>query len=218
MITEFTRYSVWILVSRGRERFVNEIHRHDSDIVNYSSPLRAKECNLNDVCFESSKTAVVNHGQGSQDSKNVKTKVEPSSMHRETVASSIRVAPASTKCSSGSSGGRSNPASIHLKAKSNHVRQGGQNLDCNSWMPEMQEGWTGSIVCTLDIKTRFEICKDENGELRKFVRNKSLRWNDHLTETELFDDSLLMEAIYLSRGWRSILHCSKWISGRRKGT
>ena len=51
-------YSVWILISRGHERFVNEIHRHNSDIVNYSSSsdivnysssLRAKEDNLNDV-------------------------------------------------------------------------------------------------------------------------------------------------------------------------
>ena len=42
-------YSIWILISRGHERFVNEIHRHNSDIVNYSSSLRAKEDNLNDV-------------------------------------------------------------------------------------------------------------------------------------------------------------------------
>ena len=34
------------------------------------------------------------------------------------------------------------------------------------------------------------------------------------------DDSLQMEAIYLSRGsrTRSILHCRNWVSGRRKGT
>ena len=49
---------------------MNEIHRHNSDIVSYSSSLRAKECNLNDVCLESSKLAVVNHGQSSQDSNN----------------------------------------------------------------------------------------------------------------------------------------------------
>ena len=36
-------YSVWILISRGHERFVNEIHRDNSDIVNYSSSLRTKE-------------------------------------------------------------------------------------------------------------------------------------------------------------------------------
>ena len=85
-------YSVWILICRGHEIIVNEIHRHNSDIVNCCSSLRTKEDNLNDVCFESSKLAVANHGQGSQDSNIVKTKVEPSSMHRETVASTIRVA------------------------------------------------------------------------------------------------------------------------------
>ena len=29
-------YSAWILISRGHERFVNEIHRHNSHIVNYA--------------------------------------------------------------------------------------------------------------------------------------------------------------------------------------
>ena len=117
-------YSVWILISGGHERFVNEIHRHNSDIVNYSSSLHTKEENLNNVCSEFSKPAVVNHEQGSHDSNNVETKVEPSSVHRETVASTIRVAPASSKSSSGgsgssgSSGGSSNPTSIYLKAKS----------------------------------------------------------------------------------------------------
>ena len=106
-------YSVWILISRGHERFVNEIHRHNSDIVNHSSLLRAMEDKLNDVCLETSKPAVVDHGQGSQDSNNVKTKVEPSSMHLETVASTIRVAPASSKSSSCGSGGSSNPTSLH---------------------------------------------------------------------------------------------------------
>ena len=62
-------YSVWILVSLGHERFLNEIHRHNSDIVNYSSSLRAKEDNLDDVCLESSKPSVVNHGQGSSADK-----------------------------------------------------------------------------------------------------------------------------------------------------
>ena len=89
--------------------------------------MRAKEDNLNDVCLESSKPAVVNHGQGSQDSNNVKTKVELSSIHRETVASSIRVAPASSKSSSGGSGGSSNPTLVHPKSKSIYV------------MPEMHE-------------------------------------------------------------------------------
>ena len=66
--------SAWILISRGHERFVNEIHRHNSNIVNYSSSLRTKEANFDNVGFESSKLAVVNHEQGSQESNNVETK------------------------------------------------------------------------------------------------------------------------------------------------
>ena len=108
-------------MSRGPERFLNEIHRHNSDIVNYSSSLRTKEESLNDVCSESSKPAVVNHEQGSQDSNNVKTKVEPSSVHGETVASTIRVAPVSSK-SSGGGGTSSNPTSIHPKSKSIYIK------------------------------------------------------------------------------------------------
>ena len=41
-------------------------------------------------CSESSKLAVVNHEQGSQDSNNVKTKDESSGVLRETVASTKR--------------------------------------------------------------------------------------------------------------------------------
>ena len=67
---------------------------------------------------ESFKPAVVNHEQSSQDSNNVKTKVEPSSVHRETVASS-----------KSSSGGSSNPSSIHLKAKSIYVKKEIPNED-----------------------------------------------------------------------------------------
>ena len=47
--------------------------------------------------FESSKLAVVRHEYGSQDSNNVETKVKLSSMHRETVASTMRVNLASSK-------------------------------------------------------------------------------------------------------------------------
>ena len=58
--------SIWILMSRGHERFVNEIHRHNSNIVNYIYSLRTKVENFDNVGFESSKPAVVNHEQGSQ--------------------------------------------------------------------------------------------------------------------------------------------------------
>ena len=76
-------------MSGGHERFVNEIHRHNWDIVNYSSSLRPKEENFDNVGFESSKPAVVNHEQGSQDSNNVKTKDESSGVLWETVASTM---------------------------------------------------------------------------------------------------------------------------------
>ena len=150
----FPRCSVWILTSRGHERFVNEIHRHNSNIVNYSSSLRTKEENFDNVGFESSKPAVVNHEQSSQDSNNVKTKDESSGVLRETVASTMRVNPASSKSSSGGSGGRSNPMSttsenkVHLHKERDPQR--GQNLDHNSWMPEMQK--------TDSVETRISKC------------------------------------------------------------
>ena len=49
------------------------------------------------------------------------TKVKPSSALRETVASTMRVTPASSKSSSGSGGGSSNPASIHPRTKFNYT-------------------------------------------------------------------------------------------------
>ena len=136
-------YFVWISISRGHERFVNEIHRHNSDIVNCSSSLRTKEENLNNVCSEFSKPAVLNHEQGSQDSNNVKTKVEPSSV--ETVASTIRVAPASSKRHQRRQR-RQQQSYVNTSKSKVHLReerdpQGGHNLDYYSWMPEMQEGF-----------------------------------------------------------------------------
>ena len=61
--------------------------------MNYGSSLRKKEENFDNVCFESSKPSVEYHEQGAQDSKNVETKVKPSSVHREIVASTMRVNP-----------------------------------------------------------------------------------------------------------------------------
>ena len=56
-------------------------------MVNYGSKLRKKEENFDNMYFESSKPTVEFHEYGSQDSNIVETKVKPSSMHRETVAS-----------------------------------------------------------------------------------------------------------------------------------
>ena len=118
------------------------ITRCTTNIMNYSSSLRTKWENFDNVGFEFSKPAVVNHEQGSQCSNNVKTKAEPSSVHQETGVSPIRVAPASSKSSSGGSGGSSYPTFINPKWKSISVKKEIPNEDwiCNSWMPEMQEG------------------------------------------------------------------------------
>ena len=51
---------IWILISRGYERLVNEIHRHNPETVNYRSSLRTKEEHFDDVSFESVKPATGN--------------------------------------------------------------------------------------------------------------------------------------------------------------
>ena len=59
-------------MSRGKERFVNEIHRHNPEIVNDRSLLRTKEENFDNVSFESVKPASGNRGYGSEDSDTAK--------------------------------------------------------------------------------------------------------------------------------------------------
>ena len=89
-------------------------------------------------------------------------------MHRETVASTIRVAPASSKSSSGGSGTSSNPTSIHLKAKSICVKKGitKERNWTNSWMPEMddhqvkQEGISARTSGLLD-ELHIQTCGSE---------------------------------------------------------
>ena len=128
----------WIWKSRGHEGFVNEIHRHNSEIVNYSSSLCTKEENFDNVGFESSKAAVVNHkqgSQGSQDSNNVKTKDESSGVLRETVASTVRVNPG---LSESSSGGSSIPTSIHPVTKSIYIQKE---------IPKGVRIWTAILRC-----------------------------------------------------------------------
>ena len=116
-------------------------------------PRCARKKKTSTVGFEPSKPAVVNHEQGSQDSNNVKTKDESSGVFRGTVASTIRVAPASSKSSSGGSGGSSNPTAIHPKAKSTFG---------NKEMPKEDRIWTtipGCPKCKRDsFETRISKC------------------------------------------------------------
>ena len=93
-------------------------------MVNYGSRLRKKEDNFDNMCFESSKPTVEYHEHGSQDSNNVETKVKPSSVHRETVASTKRHDPGLLESSSGGSGNRSsNPLSKHPRMKSIYIEK-----------------------------------------------------------------------------------------------
>ena len=101
----------WILISRGHERFVNEIHRHYSDIVSYSSSSRIfQTCRgkskrrLNfQACI--GKPLPPRYGQRRQQQSYINT----------------------------------SKSKVHLREERDH--QGGHNLDYNSWMPEMQEGF-----------------------------------------------------------------------------
>ena len=126
---------VWMSTSRGHERFANEIHR---------SSLRAKECKLDDVCLESSKLAMVNHGQGPQDSNNFKTKVEPSNIHRETFCLLDTGSPGLIEWQQRrqrrqqQSYVNTSKSKVHLREETDH--QGGQNLDSDSRMPENAQG------------------------------------------------------------------------------
>ena len=70
---------MWMLASRGKEKFVNEIHRHKAGIVNDSSLLRTKEENIENVSFESVKLASGNRNYGSEDWDTAKSNDKPSS-------------------------------------------------------------------------------------------------------------------------------------------
>ena len=90
---------IWILTSRGKERFVNEIHSHKLGIVNDSSLLRSKEENLENVSFESVKLDSGNRGYGSEDSGAAKSNDKPSNELRKT-AISTTFATSSRSCNS----------------------------------------------------------------------------------------------------------------------
>ena len=91
--------SIWILTSRGKERFVNEIHRHKPGIVNDTPLLRTKEENFENVSFEFVKPASGNRGYGSEDSYTAKSNDKPSYELRKT-AISTTFAASSRSCNS----------------------------------------------------------------------------------------------------------------------
>ena len=118
---------IWILIIRGWRRTVQK--------------LRKKEENFDNLCFESSKPTVEYHEYGSQDSNNFETKVKPSSMYRETVASTQREILGLLESGSGNSS--SNPSSKHPRTKSIYtkkdIHQEEGIWDCNFWMTDVQK-------------------------------------------------------------------------------
>ena len=145
-----TEYSRILRMDFGKSwsRKICEWNSSSQTLMLWTTVLRcARRKKINDVCFESSKPAVVNHGQCSQDSNNVKTKDDSSGVLRETVASTMREPPASSKSSSGGSGGSSNPMSIHPRTKSTNMMKE---------IPKEDKIWTTNPGCQKCKRDSFE--------------------------------------------------------------
>ena len=140
-----------------------------------------KRKNFDNVVFKSSKFAVVNHEQGSQDSNNVKTKDESSGVLRGTVASTMRETQASSKSSSG---GSSNPTSKHPRTKSTYMKKE---------IPKVDRTWTAILGC--------QKCRGHSFETRiskrvaKIVRHhdQDEREADGAMHWNVFSSSIEME-------------------------
>ena len=65
------RFSTWILISRGHERFVNFLHLHNNTIVNQSFSLQGREKNSDGLNQDSNKPASGNPMQGLKGSDTV---------------------------------------------------------------------------------------------------------------------------------------------------
>ena len=127
-------YSVWILISHGRDRFVNEIHCHNSDTVNYSSSLRTwqitgkshkiwtmfkRRLNLQACIGE---PLLPRHGKPRPPRKAAAAAAAAAAILRQ--------------------------SKVHLQKDRDHQRE--QDLDYDSWMPDMQKGflWNSHLqVC-----------------------------------------------------------------------
>ena len=81
-------YFTWMLISCGYEEFVNELHLHNTTIMNHSSSLLRREEKSDQVNQDSDKPAFGKPMQGSEKS-DIGMKEKPSSQLRETVASTM---------------------------------------------------------------------------------------------------------------------------------
>ena len=89
-------------------------------VVDYSSSLREKEENFDNLCYESSQPTVEYHEEGSQDSNNVETQMNLQACIGKPLPPQKGKKPASSTSSSGGSvNSSSNPVSINPRTKSN---------------------------------------------------------------------------------------------------
>ena len=113
-----SKYPTRILISRGHERFVNELHLHNATIVNHSSSKHRREEKSDQVNQDSDKPAFGKPMQGSKVSDNVGMREKPSNQLRETVASTMfGVIPASSR-ETAASWNDSELVSIHSRTES----------------------------------------------------------------------------------------------------
>ena len=108
--------------------------------MDYGSSLREKEDNFDNLCCESSHpTVAIARVRLTRFLDNVETKMNLQASHRATVAFTKRENPGLFESSSG---GSSNPMSIHRRTKSNVRRRflsRGQNLDYDSRMTYVEK-------------------------------------------------------------------------------
>ena len=129
----------------------------------------AKRKRTSIIC-ESSQFTMEYHELDSQDSNNVETKMNLQACIGKPLPPRCGKIPAFSKSSSGSSGGSSNPMSIHPRTKSNFCEEKDfskrQNLDYNSWMTDVENTffWNAHLpVCLLRHH-------DESGKRRKWEK------------------------------------------------
>ena len=112
---------------------------------------------------QSSRPTVEHHEYGSEDSNNVETKVQPSSVHRETVASTKRENPGLLASSSGGSGSSSNPSSI-ASEKEVHLYKERKSIERTEfgttifWMTDVQK----TLRCYSHLQERVVQHHDED--------------------------------------------------------
>ena len=135
-------FPTWIVTSRGHERLVNELHLHNTTIVNHSSLLLRREETSDQVNQDFNKPAFGKSMPGPKGSDSVGMREKPSNSLRETGASRVN-----SNLQSGNrcllERFRACPSTFENRVQSSGKKHSGvqkernlddvQSLDCNSW-------------------------------------------------------------------------------------